>query len=367
MVFIPRPGQHRGRPNSEHNMNRQSMRYQDAQGMLVPAAAVAPVHRSASARRSTQVVINNDYDPPSPVRARSQRRHSSHGRDYRYDDDYWSDESEHSPRRHRSRRGRRTPSRSLSPYYDADYERKMKKLEELEEREKEEAAREKYEEERILREARKAKKRKDEEELKRKAIEEYEIKKLEEKAKKDEEKAQKDKEKKEQDEEFKKRVKETFEQAGYDEESIEKVLKKGENQGEEGHKNKEKIIMDLRKPTFVKVHRKHISPDTLDEHDLPWEWDTVSTTCSFGFSPWIDDSWVANILFQQRDLNYILIQQWIPVNDQAILFEHTRKLRERKQLTDTTIELRKERDKLLMVRQKSPGKKRSPVRNWMFT
>lgn len=66
MVFIPRPGQHRGRPNSEHNMNRQSMRYQDAQGMLVPAAAVAPVHRSASARRSTQVVINNDYDPPSP-------------------------------------------------------------------------------------------------------------------------------------------------------------------------------------------------------------------------------------------------------------------------------------------------------------
>ncbi|KAL2059677.1 hypothetical protein ABVK25_000970 [Lepraria finkii] len=342
MVFIPRPGQHRGRPNSEHNMNRQSMCYQDAQGMLVPAVAVAPVHRSASARRSPQVVINNDYDPPSPVRARSQRRHSSHGRDYRYDDDYWSDEPEHTPRRHRSRRGRRTPSRSLSPYYDADYERKMKKLEELEEREKEEAAREKYEEERILREARKAKKRKDEEELKRKAIEEYEIKKLEEKAKKDEEKAQKDKEKKEQDEEFKKRVKETFEQAGYDEESIEKVLKKGENQGEEGHKNKEKMIMDLRRPTFVKVHRKHISPDTLDEHDLPWEWDT-------------------------RDLNYILIQQWIPVNDQAILFEHTRKLRERKQLTDTTFELRKERHKLLMVRQKSPGKKRSPVRNWMFT
>ena len=163
----------------------------------------------------------------------------------------------------------------------------MKKLEELEEREKEDAAREKYEEERILKEARKAKKKKEEDELKKKAIEEYEIKKLEEKAKKD-------KEKKEQDEEFKKRVKETFRQAGYDEESIEKILNKEEKGGMEGHKNEEKQIIGLR-PMFLKVHRKHISPDTLDEHDLPWEWDTVSTTCSFGFSPWIDDSRLANI------------------------------------------------------------------------
>ena len=287
VVFNTRPGQHRGRLNSEYNMNRQPMYYQDANGMLVPATAVAPVHRPASARRAAQIVINNDYDPPSPVRARSHRRHSSQGRDYRYDDDYSSDEPEHSPRRHRSRRGHRTPSRSLSPYYDADYERKMKKLEELEEREKEDAAREKYEEERILKEARKAKKKKEEDELKKKAIEEYEIKKLEEKAKKD-------KEKKEQDEEFKKRVKETFGQAGYDEESIEKILKKEEKGGMEGHKNKEKQIIGLR-PMFLKVHRKHISPDTLDEHDLPWEWDTVSITCSFGFSPWIDDSRVANI------------------------------------------------------------------------
>ncbi|KAK3176420.1 hypothetical protein OEA41_007743 [Lepraria neglecta] len=331
VVFNTRPGQHRGRLNSEYNMNRQPMYFQDANGMLVPAAAVAPFHRSASARRPAQIVIHNEFDPPSPVRARSHRRHSSHGRDYRYDDDYSSDEPEHSPRRHRSRRGHRTPSRSPSPYYDADYERKMKKLEELEEKEKEEAAHEKYEEERILKEARKAKKKKEEDELKKKAIEEHEIKKLEEKAKKD-------KEKKEQDEEFKKRVKETFGHAGYDEESIEKVLKKGEK---EGHKNKEKQIIGLR-PMCLKVHQKHISPDTLNAYDLPWEWDT-------------------------RDLNYILIQQWIPESGQAILFEHTRTLRERKQLTDTTIELKKERDKLLLVRQKSPGRKRSPSRNWMFT
>lgn len=30
------------------------------------------------------------------------------------------------------------------------------------------------------------------------------------------------------------------------------------------------------KPTYVKVHRKHLSPDTLDEYDLPWEYDDVS-------------------------------------------------------------------------------------------
>ena len=73
------------------------------------------------------------------------------------------------------------------------------------------------------------------------------------------------------------------------------------------------------------------------------------------------------IVFAQRDSNYILIQQWIPEIDQTVLFEHTRKLRERKLLTDTTIELKKERDKLLLVRQKSPGRRRSPARNWMFT
>ena len=154
----------------------------------------------------------------------------------------------------------------------------MKKLEELEEKEKEDAAREKYEEERILKEARKAKKKKEEDEMKKKAIEEYEIKKIEEKAKKE-------KEKKEQDEEFKDRVKKTFGQVGYDDESIEKLLKKAEGGGKEkGHK-REKLIMDLRRPTFVKVHRKHICPDTLDEYDLPWDWDTVSTACSNGLSP----------------------------------------------------------------------------------
>lgn len=30
------------------------------------------------------------------------------------------------------------------------------------------------------------------------------------------------------------------------------------------------------RPTYVRVHIKHVSPETLDEYDLPWEYDEVS-------------------------------------------------------------------------------------------
>ena len=297
VVLNTRPGLHRGRLGSEY-MHRQPMYFEDGNGMLVPAVAVPGAHRSASARRSVpaQVVINNDYEGHSPVRRHhSHRRHSSHGRahDYRSESSSSSDEYEHSPaRRHRKHgKGHRTPSRSPSrtPSHDLEYERKMKKLEELEKKEEQEALRARYEEERLVEEAKKAKRKKEEAEFKKKAVEEYEIEKAEKKKKEEEsrhraieeyerrkaeEQARKEKEKKEADEEFEKRVKETFGKVGYDEESIQKVLKKAE-EGGKSHKKKDKMIMDLRRPTYVKVHCKHISPETLDAFDLPWEWDTV--------------------------------------------------------------------------------------------
>ena len=151
-------------------------------------------------------------------------------------------------------------------------EKKLKKLEELEEKEKEDRRRERYEEERVVEEAKKAtekaKREKEAKELKEKTIEEYNRKQKEKKEKED-------KAKKEADEEFKERVKKTFGQAGYDEESIEKILKKGEKGKEHGH-SKELKIRDLTRPTYIKVHRKHVSPETLDEYTLPWEWDDVS-------------------------------------------------------------------------------------------
>ena len=300
VVLNTRPGIHRGRLGSEY-LPRQPMYIQDANGMLVPSVAVSGNHRSASARRSVpaQVVINNEYEGHSPVRRHhSHRRHSSHGRahDYKYDSSSSSsDEYEHSPaRRHRKHgKSRKTPSPSpsRSPSQTLEYERKMKKLDELEKKEEMETLKARYEEERMIEEAKKAKKKKEEAEFKKKAVEEYELEKAERHKQeaearqraideyerhKAEEHARKEKEKKEADEEFERRVKKTFEKVGYDEESIQRVLEKAEK-GEKIHhkKGKENQIMDLRRPTFVKVHRKHISPETLDAFDLPWQWDTV--------------------------------------------------------------------------------------------
>jgi len=48
-----------------------------------------------------------------------------------------------------------------------------------------------------------------------------------------------------------------------------------ENEGKsKGHGLKKTI---LTQPTYIKVHRKHLSPDTLDAYNLPWEWDDVSS------------------------------------------------------------------------------------------
>ncbi|KAL8803964.1 MAG: hypothetical protein Q9182_002836 [Xanthomendoza sp. 2 TL-2023] len=67
---------------------------------------------------------------------------------------------------------------------------------------------------------------------------------------------------------------------------------------------------DLSRPTYIKVHRKFMSPDTLDVYNLPWHWDPT-------------------------DPDYMIIQRWISESDQEILFEHTRRLRKVK--SDTKI------------------------------
>ena len=75
-------------------------------------------------------------------------------------------------------------------------------------------------------------------------------------------------EEKEEEDALRERMREILTKAGYSEDSIEKTLK--------GKADKGKKIMDLTRPTYIKVHRKHLSPDTLDIYDLPWEWDDVS-------------------------------------------------------------------------------------------
>ena len=264
-----RPARNRGRLNSEHP-NRQTFYLTDQNGMLVPTMAGdgGGRHRSSSTSGpfpTGAVIINNEqWTDVSPSRS-SHRRRNSHGHDHHYsDDDDWDD---HHSRHRRRSHSRVRPSRTPSPYYDSETENRLKKLKELEKKEAEDEARERYEEEMILKEARKAKKKKEEEELKKKTIEAYEIKKLEDKAKAEEKQ-------REEDEMFHSRAIKTFAKAGYSEEAIEKLLKKAEKKGGKGKEGKE--IMDLSRPTYIKVHKKHLSAETLDEYDLPWEYDEVS-------------------------------------------------------------------------------------------
>ena len=117
------------------------------------------------------------YEDRSPSRSphgQSNNRRGSQG--HHYDDsENEHHEAAYSPHQRR-RHSRAHASRSPSPYYDSELEKKMKKLEELEltEKEKDDITRERYEEERLLKEAKKKfKKKKEEEELKKKVIEKY--------------------------------------------------------------------------------------------------------------------------------------------------------------------------------------------------
>lgn len=181
----------------------------------------------------------------------------------------------------------------------------MQKLEELERKEEEEAARERAKQEMILAEAKKAAKKKEEEEFKKRVIAEAEREKYE--------KELKEKKKKEEDDKiFKARLKEMYLAQGYSEESIEIMIKDAENKrkgshgghsphnphsphalaGHEGAMmpiNLHTNVVNLSKPTYLKVHRKHLSPDTLDAYDLPWEWDEVSfSSTPFPFQPIVE-------------------------------------------------------------------------------
>ncbi|KAL8763382.1 MAG: hypothetical protein Q9184_000770 [Pyrenodesmia sp. 2 TL-2023] len=384
VVVADRPG--RGRPRLGSDYPRQTTYFTDPNGNLLPQA-VHGVGRSNSVSGGppAQIFINNsqrdEFSPPHSAHARRKSR----ARSPSYSSDESWDERAHSPRRHhrghvpsrardrsRSHSRRRHShsrhhehvSRSPSPaHWDYETERKMKKLEELERKEKEEAARERAKQEMLIEDAKKAAKKKEEEEFKKRVIAEAEREKYEKEMKEK-------KRKEEEDKVFMARLKDMYLAQGYSEESIETMIKDAQEKKKHdhghghghgspgphgppsigGHGNeivmieKGTKVVDLNRPTFIKVHRKYLSPDTLDAFDLPWEWD-------------------------DRDSNFIIIKGWINENDQDRLFEHSRKLREQRLITNEKIELKKENGKLKLVREKSPNRQRSRShsRSWIFT
>ncbi|KIW63833.1 hypothetical protein PV04_08805 [Phialophora macrospora] len=217
---------------------------------------------------------------------------------------------------------------------DREEERRRWKQEE-----EEEERRKKKEREAILLEAKLEKERKDkeQEELRKKIL------------KDEEERREKEKQKKKaEEEEFERKVKERFMNAGYSPEYIDEVL----------HKKKAEratLAIDLHRPTFIKVNRKYLHPDTLDHYGLPWEWDS-------------------------RDDEFIIIKKYIDHSLQDELFEHTRRLKERKlitgpyvketktitTLTPNTKGFVKKGDKMYVVREKSRSRSKSPG-GWLLT
>ena len=59
-------------------------------------------------------------------------------------------------------------------------------------------------------------------------------------------------------------------------ENAKKLMKGGNGEGHEYGMQTETV--DLARPTYIMVHRKYLSPDTLDAYELPWEWKEVSPT-----------------------------------------------------------------------------------------
>ena len=298
-LHATRPGRGRPRMSTEHS-NRQQLYVQDGNGMLVPAAVGNPVYRSAStsARPSSVIIHNNHWDDHSPVRS-SHRGRSSHGRDYYDDDSDYSDRGRRSRSRSRSKRAhshchaRHRPSSSPSPtphYQDPELERRLQRLDEIEKQEEEKAqilaaeqrkkikeiesreeeaeARKRYEEEKIMEAEKERRKEEEEKERKEKWIEQWNHE--------EEEKRRKEAEKKKaEDEAFRERTLKTFRDAGYSEESVTEMLKRAERK-KDGKKEKHPdkgSEMALLRPTYIKVHRKYLSTETLDTFELPWEWD----------------------------------------------------------------------------------------------
>ena len=215
-------------------------------------------HRSSSTGHAPQPqfvnVIQSGSRSPSPNRSRERRRPHSYGRrsssssseEIRYRD------------HHRHHRGSR----------DRDIDRQLDRLKLLEEKEDEREYEKRLKHDLEIKKAKELLEKQEREEKEKALREKYVADwKREEAEKKEKDKAKKE----EEDAKFEERLKMEFLAAGYSHEHIQRILIKRREKTVENSK-----AIDLSRPTYIKVHRKWLSPDTLDHYDLPWEWDEVS-------------------------------------------------------------------------------------------
>lgn len=67
---------------------------------------------------------------------------------------------------------------------------------------------------------------------------------------------------------------------GYDPDYIEDILEEKKQKRDaltrRISKREAEMALDLRRPTYIRVRKIHLHPDTLDYYRLPWEYDPVS-------------------------------------------------------------------------------------------
>jgi hypothetical protein len=183
--------------------------------------------------------------------------------------------------------------------------------------------------------------RKEREEEEEKKRIQREAKEAVEKFKKEEaERVEKEKrEKQEREEEYQRRLKEDLRKAGYNDRAIAAVTNKRES-------------VDLGRPTFTRMSRKHLSIETLRTYNIDYEFDVVSLKGSHS-------GMRAN---SSQDPDFVLIRRWVPEHEQDILWNHTREVRERRKPVVIAIEGKKKHGEVEFefVRKKEHKRKPSP-------
>ncbi|KAJ5517629.1 hypothetical protein N7453_000051 [Penicillium expansum] len=121
---------------------------------------------------------------------------------------------------------------------------------------------------------------------------------------------------------------------GYSEEEIELIMKKKKKEKKAKKEKKEKKKEETN-PTWIRVHHKHLLPETLIAYNLPWDWD-------------------------EHNHNYIVIKKLITEDFQEDLFSHTRRIREEKVVTQTSHSMTefkgddRNKEKMSLARKTSP-------------
>ena len=340
MLPASRPARFRRRMVSD-DYSRAPLFYNTQAGLMMPEPG-GGLHRSRSTghRATGAAAVPNIYNAVIHEEEGPRGR-----RPVSYVDDERWDHLEHSPFREHSRHRVQAISRDPSPFYnwqsELEREQMRKELEQLRKEKTREEEEDRIKKEMMLEMALKEKKAR-EEEAKRKEIEKQAI--VEFKRKELEEKEKKKKEEEKREKEYRERLQKDL---GLSETQVSRIVK-----------NDSQNAVDLKRTTYTKIARRHVSIETLRVYGMPFKVDDVSVHCIPKAAIDADGH-----SLQHDPDHYVLIKRWVPEYEQELLWNHTRRLREEREYRVRTVELKRASDeqkaKLMLARKKS-GRNKSP-------